>query len=72
MKTTTFLVLLIGLFVTATGTAMADPGSSATTETQGISITTSIIAVGNFYSTSDIAWKTTTSGGRIDRSSATE
>jgi hypothetical protein len=65
MKTTTFQILLIGLFVLATGIAMADPGISATTETQGITITTSIIAVGNFYSNSDIAWKTTTSGGGL-------
>jgi hypothetical protein len=65
MKTTTFLVLLIGLFVLTTGIAMADTGINATTETQGISITTSIIAVGNFYSKSDIAWTTTTSGGGL-------
>jgi len=65
MKTTTFLVLLIGLFIIATGFAMADTGINATTETQGIKITTSIIAVGNFYSNTNVAWTTTTDGGGL-------
>jgi hypothetical protein len=56
MKAATYPVLLIGLFVLATGIAMADPGMGATTETQGITTTTSIIAVGNFYSNSNIAF----------------
>jgi hypothetical protein len=56
MKTTTFLALLIGLFLLPAGTAMADTGVNATTETQGISITTSIIAVGSFKSSSSVDW----------------
>lgn len=65
MKTTTFLVLLIGLFAFTTGAAMADTGIAATTETQGISIKTTIIAVGNFQTNTDIAWTTTTNPGGL-------
>jgi hypothetical protein len=66
MKKTAFLVLSIGLFFIATGVAMADIGINATTETQGITITTTIIAVGNFQSNTDIAWTTTSSTGLSD------
>ena len=60
MKMRTFLALSIGLLIFATGIVMADSGINATTETQGITISTSVIMVGNFQSSTDLAWTTTT------------
>jgi len=65
MKTTIFLAISIALVVMMAGVAMADTGINATTETQGITISTSVIAVGNFQSSTDIAWTTTTNGGGL-------
>jgi hypothetical protein len=63
MKKTTFLALSLGLLIMATGFAMADRGIDPVPETQGITTSTTIDAVGNFKSSTELAWTTTSSAG---------
>mgnify|MGYP001195802732 CR=1 FL=1 len=65
MKKTTILALSLGLLVMVTGFAMADRGIDPVPETQGITTSTTIDAVGNFKSTTELAWTTTSSAGGI-------
>ncbi|MCE5298594.1 MAG: hypothetical protein MUE45_07630 [Methanoregulaceae archaeon] len=65
MKKTIILALSIGLLFMATGFAMADRGIDPVPETQGIVTSTTIDAVGNFESHTELAWTTTTSGGGL-------
>ena len=66
MKTTAIPVLFLGLMVLATGVAMADRGIEPVPETQGIVTSTTINAVGNFDSHTELAWRTTTSSGGLN------
>ncbi|HOB60016.1 MAG TPA: hypothetical protein PKZ57_04150 [Methanoregulaceae archaeon] len=54
--------VLIGLI---TGIVMGDTGINATSETQGFHTSTTIIAVGSFSSTTDVAMTSTTSEGGL-------
>jgi len=65
MKKTTFLALSLGLLIMATGFAMADRGIDPVPETQGITTSTTIDAVGNFKSSTELAWTTTSSAGGL-------
>jgi hypothetical protein len=65
MKMKNFLAFLMGLLIFTTGIVIADTGINATAETQGIRITTSVIMVGNFQSSTDLAWTTTTNPGGL-------
>ena len=57
MKKLAIMVIALALL---TGFAMADHGINQTPETQGITTATTIDAVGNFASTTDIQWRITT------------
>ena len=52
-----FGIVVIALALLCVGLAMADPGINATQETQGISTSTTIDAVGNWASTTDVSWR---------------
>ncbi|HPM60945.1 MAG TPA: hypothetical protein PK955_00540, partial [Methanoregulaceae archaeon] len=55
MEKITILVIPFVLIGLITGIVMGDTGINATTETQGFHTSTTIIAVGHFSSTSDVA-----------------
>jgi hypothetical protein len=62
MKKTLFGILILGIFLC--GCALADPGVAPVNEVQGLSIQTTVIAVGNFDQESDVAI-TTSSGSSL-------
>jgi len=47
------------------GVALADPGIPAVPETQGIDISTTVYAIGNFASSSDLQWMITNDSGGL-------
>ncbi len=65
MEKITILVIPLVLIGLITGIVMGDTGINATTETQGFHTSTTIIAVGRFSSTSDVAMTSTTSEGGL-------
>ena len=50
------LVCICIIFTLLSGFAFADPGIPAVTETQGIDISTTVYAIGNIASSSDMQW----------------
>jgi hypothetical protein len=50
-----FGILIIALALFGIGIAMAEPGVSQVQEVQGLSISTTVIAVGNFNQASNVA-----------------
>lgn len=53
MKKIVYVIIMSGLL---SGFAFADPGIPAVTETQGIDISTTVYAIGNIASSSDMQW----------------
>lgn len=53
------LVYIFTIFTLLSGFALADPGIPAVPETQGIDISTTVYAIGNFASSSDMQWMIT-------------
>jgi hypothetical protein len=62
MKKLVILILAVGLL---TGFAMADRGIPPVPETQGIGTSTSVNAVGNFASATEMQWRITTDTGGL-------
>jgi len=56
MKKIAFILIVLALL---TGSALADHGIDQTPETQGVVIATTLDAVGNFASTTDLQWRIT-------------
>ena len=52
-------VYIFVIFTLLSGIALADPGIPAVPETQGIDISTTVYAIGNFASSSDMQWMIT-------------
>ena len=63
MKKLAIMVIALALL---TGFAVADPGINQTPETQGITTATTIDAVGNFASTTDVQWRITTADAGLN------
>ncbi|MDD3092352.1 MAG: hypothetical protein PHG80_12060, partial [Methanoregulaceae archaeon] len=63
MKKLAIMVIALALL---TGFAVADPGINQTPETQGITTATTIDAVGNFASTTDLQWRITTADAGLN------
>jgi hypothetical protein len=57
MKKFGIMVIALAMLVLMTGLVMADQGVNQTFETQGVSMVTSMEAVGNMNSASDVTWK---------------
>jgi hypothetical protein len=64
MKKTVFIVLIIGLFFC--GLTLADPGVPPVNEVQGLSIQTTVIAVGNFDQESEVVISTSSGSSLSD------
>jgi hypothetical protein len=59
------IIILIIAFAFLSGFALADPGIPGVPETQGIDISTTVYAIGNFASSSDLQWMITNDTGGL-------